>query len=232
MTEQGEVVLIAGISVPRDIATKRKRLEDRITRHGFEPTMEAIAYTWFNRLAAIRFMELHGYLDHGYRVLSHPDRQADAGNPRTRRQVSLPGLNKTSHRPEARRDQGRGALPAAADSHSAMRCTRRCRFCSSGSTTRRNCCSPRTCSTSTRSSASWSGDRRGGLAGGRDHRLALPVLHLGEEGPGDRQGGRQRGHPGRHAAFHAELDRQVPGAEHARSAMAGDVPATRRSGSR
>src|SRR5437762_3510659 len=36
MTEQGEVVLITGISVPRNIATKRKRLEDRITRHGFE----------------------------------------------------------------------------------------------------------------------------------------------------------------------------------------------------
>jgi len=31
--------------------------------------MEAIAYTWFNRFAAIRYMELHGYLDHGYRVL-------------------------------------------------------------------------------------------------------------------------------------------------------------------
>jgi hypothetical protein len=73
MTAQGEVVLIAGISVPRNIATKRKRLEDRIARHGFEPTMEAIAYTWFNRFAAIRFMELHGYLEHGYRVLSHPD---------------------------------------------------------------------------------------------------------------------------------------------------------------
>ncbi len=35
--------------------------------------MEAFAYTWFNRLVAIRFMELHGYLEHGYRVLSHPD---------------------------------------------------------------------------------------------------------------------------------------------------------------
>lgn len=32
-----------------------------------------MAYTWFNRLVALRFMELHdGYLDHGYRVLSHP----------------------------------------------------------------------------------------------------------------------------------------------------------------
>ena len=37
--------------------------------------MEAIAYTWFNRFVAIRYMELHGYLDHGYRVLSHPEAQ-------------------------------------------------------------------------------------------------------------------------------------------------------------
>ena len=35
--------------------------------------MEALAYTWFNRLVAIRYMELHGYLEHGYRVLSNPD---------------------------------------------------------------------------------------------------------------------------------------------------------------
>ena len=35
-----------------------------------------MAYTWFNRFVAIRFMELHGYLDHGYRVLSHPEEKA------------------------------------------------------------------------------------------------------------------------------------------------------------
>ncbi len=47
--------------------------EERVKRLGFEQAMEAFAYTWFNRLVAIRFMELHGYLEHGYRVLSHPD---------------------------------------------------------------------------------------------------------------------------------------------------------------
>src|SRR5262249_2954287 len=72
---QGDVVIIAGKPFPRHIAIKRKRLEERITRQGFEQTMEAMAYTWFNRFAAIRFMELHGYLDHGYRVLSHPDQE-------------------------------------------------------------------------------------------------------------------------------------------------------------
>ena len=55
------------------MAEPRKRLEERIRQDGFEQVMEAIAYTWFNRFAAIRYMELHGYLDHGYRVLSHPE---------------------------------------------------------------------------------------------------------------------------------------------------------------
>ena len=73
ITAQGDVVLIAGKPFPRHIGAKRKRLEERIIHQGFEQTMEAMAYTWFNRFAAIRFMELHGYLEHGYRVLSHPD---------------------------------------------------------------------------------------------------------------------------------------------------------------
>ncbi|HUY36850.1 MAG TPA: BREX-1 system adenine-specific DNA-methyltransferase PglX [Pirellulales bacterium] len=74
--EHGDVALIAGRDHPRAVAKKRKQLEDRINRHGpdwckgFGQTMEALAYTWFNRLVAVRFMELHGYLDHGYRVLS------------------------------------------------------------------------------------------------------------------------------------------------------------------
>jgi hypothetical protein len=85
ITEKGDVALIAGKAFPRAVAQKRKALEERIARQGFEQTMEALAYTWFNRLVAIRFMELHGYLDHGYRVLSHPEGQGDTGNPRTRR---------------------------------------------------------------------------------------------------------------------------------------------------
>ena len=75
ITEQGDVALIAGKSFPRHVAAKRKRLEERINRQGFEQVMEAMAYTWFNRLVAIRYMELHGYLNHGYRVLSHPEGQ-------------------------------------------------------------------------------------------------------------------------------------------------------------
>ena len=62
ITEQGDIAIIAGKPFPRAVAEKRKRLKRRISREGFEQAMEAIAYTWFNRLVAIRFMELRGYL--------------------------------------------------------------------------------------------------------------------------------------------------------------------------
>ena len=68
--EKGDGVVIAGKVFPRKVAEQRKALERRIQEHGFSQTMEALAYTWFNRLVAIRYMEVHGYLDHGYRVLS------------------------------------------------------------------------------------------------------------------------------------------------------------------
>ena len=95
ITENGDVAIIGGRAFPRAIACKRKALEERIVQYGFGQTMDAIAYTWFNRLVAIRYMELHGYLDHGYRVLSHPD--AAKSIPEVLEQaehLDLPGLDK------------------------------------------------------------------------------------------------------------------------------------------
>jgi hypothetical protein len=93
MTEQGEVVLIAGKPFPKSDGVKRKKLEARIQKLGFEQTMEAIAYTWFNRLVAIRFMELHGYLEHGFRVLSHPEGHSQPEILEHAQHVDLPGLD-------------------------------------------------------------------------------------------------------------------------------------------
>lgn len=69
----GDVMLINGQAFSAEIESQRDALEKRIAREGFDVVMDAMAYTWFNRLVAIRYMELHGYLGHGYRVLSHPD---------------------------------------------------------------------------------------------------------------------------------------------------------------
>jgi len=91
---QGDVLLVGGQAFPAAYAEPRTKLIERVQADGFDQTMEAFAYTWFNRFAAIRYMELHGYLDHGYRVLSHPE---DLGRPEIldhAADVDLPGLDR------------------------------------------------------------------------------------------------------------------------------------------
>ncbi len=73
---QGESAIIENRAFSRKQAEQRNRLLDRIHAQGFDLFVREMAYTWFNRLAAIRFMELKGYLEHGFRVLSHPSGDA------------------------------------------------------------------------------------------------------------------------------------------------------------
>jgi hypothetical protein len=68
--KSGDFVIIAGQSWPAKISRQRDNLIALIEKDGFSQTMEAVAYTWFNRFAALRYMEIHDYLKHGYRVLS------------------------------------------------------------------------------------------------------------------------------------------------------------------
>jgi hypothetical protein len=67
---QGDVTLIAGQAWPAKVDGQRQQLIARMQREGFAQTVEAVAYTWFNRFAALRYMELHDYLGHGHRALS------------------------------------------------------------------------------------------------------------------------------------------------------------------
>jgi hypothetical protein len=91
---QGDVTVIAGQAWPSRVSGQRDKLIERIRKDGFEHTMEAVAYTWFNRFAALRYMELHDYLGHGHRALSStagglPDILTHA----TDLSNELPGLN-------------------------------------------------------------------------------------------------------------------------------------------
>ncbi|ATD59941.1 SAM-dependent methyltransferase [Janthinobacterium svalbardensis] len=67
---QGDVTVIAGQAWSIKVHSQRQQLITRIQKDGFAQTMEAVAYTWFNRFAALRYMELHDYLGHGHRALS------------------------------------------------------------------------------------------------------------------------------------------------------------------
>ncbi len=93
---QGDVTVIAGQAWPAKVSGQRDQLIERIRKDGFAHTMEAVAYTWFNRFAALRYMELHDYLGHGHRALSStsgglPDILTHA----TDLTNELPGLNAT-----------------------------------------------------------------------------------------------------------------------------------------
>lgn len=69
----GETVRYGQFDYPKSTLTRRDRLVKRAREQGFDVLVEHCAYTWFNRLCAIRYMEIHGYLDHGFHMLSHPD---------------------------------------------------------------------------------------------------------------------------------------------------------------
>ncbi len=96
---QGDVTLIAGQAWPAKVAAQRQQLIIRMRREGFAHTCEAVAYTWFNRFAALRYMELHDYLGHGHRALSSaegnlPDILTHAADlAQGGAESGLPGLN-------------------------------------------------------------------------------------------------------------------------------------------
>ncbi|MDA8490164.1 BREX-1 system adenine-specific DNA-methyltransferase PglX, partial [Kluyvera sp. Awk 3] len=71
-TDLGDQVRYGQFSLDKALASRRERLVKRAEKQGYDVLVEHIAYTWFNRFCAIRYMELHGYLDHGFRMLSHP----------------------------------------------------------------------------------------------------------------------------------------------------------------
>ncbi len=50
---------------------QRAALIARVATHGYEQTIEEVAYTWFNRFAALRFMEVNGYLPSHVRVFTN-----------------------------------------------------------------------------------------------------------------------------------------------------------------
>ena len=90
---KGDIAIIAGREWPAKVFEQRERLIKHMQTAGFSQTMEAVAYTWFNRFAALRYMEIHDYLDHGHRVLSNrAGGMPEILNHAT--ELELPGYNK------------------------------------------------------------------------------------------------------------------------------------------
>jgi hypothetical protein len=62
---QATAVLSPGSVARSERAHVVKRLEDEIAAHGRPHVIDKVAYTWFNRIIALRFMDARGYTDAG-----------------------------------------------------------------------------------------------------------------------------------------------------------------------
>lgn len=64
---------VNGVVLSAEEIKQRKALIEQINAKGYEQVMEEVAYTWFNRFIALRFMEVNGYLPSHVRVFTDED---------------------------------------------------------------------------------------------------------------------------------------------------------------
>ena len=88
-----DITAARGIVLSPEQRTQRQALIARMKAKGYDATIEEVAYTWFDRFCALRFMEVNGYLPDRTRMFSdstgafHPQILTDALN------VELSGLD-------------------------------------------------------------------------------------------------------------------------------------------
>ena len=85
--------IVNGTVLTQAQKAQRSSLYSRIEFMGYEAFCEAEAYGWFNRFAAIRYMELHGFLPSRVRMLSGVDGSFDPQCLRAVGELDLPGLD-------------------------------------------------------------------------------------------------------------------------------------------
>ena len=98
ITEKGygeaDAVTVGGRALSSEEAKQRRELVAQIRQKEYTQVMEEVAYTWFNRFIALRFMEVNNYLPSHIRVFSDstgvfkPEILSDALH------LDLPGLDR------------------------------------------------------------------------------------------------------------------------------------------
>ncbi|MEL7662653.1 MAG: BREX-1 system adenine-specific DNA-methyltransferase PglX [Methanosarcina mazei] len=71
--EHADSVVINGSVFNSRIKNQRSQLVKQIKEKGYEQVMEEVTYTWFNRLVALKFMEMNGCLPDQIKVFTSTD---------------------------------------------------------------------------------------------------------------------------------------------------------------
>jgi phage anti-repressor protein len=61
-SEHSDSIVIGGKVFNRKIKEQREHLVKEVNHKGYEQVMEEVTYTWFNRFAALKFMEVNDYI--------------------------------------------------------------------------------------------------------------------------------------------------------------------------
>jgi len=94
VVERGDVAVIGGKTVSRTVAALRKRVGRAGWSRGLRSRLGGDGLHMVQPLVAIRYMELHGYLDHGFRVFEPSGRTSTPQILEHAEEIDLAGLKR------------------------------------------------------------------------------------------------------------------------------------------
>ena len=88
-------VTVNGMALSPQEQSQRRELVREIQAKGYDQVVEEVAYTWFNRFIALRYMEVNNYLPSHIRVFSNAQGAFDPEILKEALHVDLPGLDQS-----------------------------------------------------------------------------------------------------------------------------------------
>lgn len=88
-------VTVNGMALSPQEQSQRRELVREIQVKGYDQVVEEVAYTWFNRFIALRYMEVNNYLPSHIRVFSNAQGAFDPEILKEALHIDLPGLDQS-----------------------------------------------------------------------------------------------------------------------------------------
>lgn len=88
-------VTVNGMALSPQEQSQRRELVREIQAKGYDQVVEEVAYTWFNRFIALRYMEVNNYLPSHIRVFSNSQGAFDPEILKEALHIDLPGLDQS-----------------------------------------------------------------------------------------------------------------------------------------
>lgn len=89
--ESGDFIIIGDRTFTRDIKSAYSKILRKIETEGYDELINEIAYSWFNRMIAVRYLEVNQLLPHGYQIIGNTDQPEIMQH---LQDVKLDGLNR------------------------------------------------------------------------------------------------------------------------------------------